>query len=983
MSLILICPVLIVIMEDSMMKKHFMIFLSAVAILVSCHKESIQEPVGEQQLADAHQVTIEAGILSKTILDGNSVMWEGSDEIALVFTHPSSAPHVNRTFVNNEPTQSTARAVFKGLIPNSVSPENGYNDLGYAVYPKEAITDDGKFSHSLPAEQTAKENGSFPSGCNLSSAALALSEMGEGGSTKTDFKNALSILRIALTPDVESVTLTGTAPLAGTAPLQMHYNASNQDDADNGRLLIDVNGSWAASSNSVTLKPANGSAFENRSYNILVWPGKQEGLTVTLKFRNLGEYEMTSSVSTLNPATFKPAKYYNINIVNSEEVLVEDITDRLSDIEQNLPDLDDVEADVAALLAQIQSVTLMTEYLDDAVYAPYGAFNNGMQKLDVALDYIVKPESAAEALVEAFRADPSIAKGILGYRKSTGFEVAGEMTVNDLVLSTAPFGKYVTASVSADIISKDFYDGKYGASVALQIKSGMSEILSDFANLVPEASNAISGSYLKDIPVISGSRVVIPFNFAVADASASYTLEVAGTENVSWATVNYNTDFRTGNLSVQLDPAKPVESQKVTLDLLVGSEVVSHVFTFVGSGSDIRFVDPGQIDYIGGDIALEIITTNINNYMLTCSGAGVTQSGNIFTFSENTGAQRTVTVECQATIPGVSLNFYKSITLTQKAVGTNLTRTYYYDGQKVVLNQANASGCSNYFNIVILGDGYQKKDLAVGGKFERSARSAMDSFFSIEPYKSFKNRFNVYMVTYRSNDEGTDIKSGNITKDTYFQSYCQGGGNTAAYVDNTDKVVNAVKSAVGSGDAQYYRSIAILLVNTDEQAGSTGYPFRDNKSGWDNGYASFAIAVLAANSTGTNGLVKHEACGHAFGRLADEYYSSGTTAASSNKTDLANWHAKGWYWNVNPSNTGNYYKFTNSAYSSSEVSFIEGGWGYQYGMYRPTQGGMMWGSTGVFNAPSRHAIYHRIITESEGVNAYSWSKFLGYDQINR
>ena len=46
-------------------------------------------------------------------------------------------------------------------------------------------------------------------------------------------------------------------------------------------------------------------------------------------------------------------------------------------------------------------------------------------------------------------------------------------------------------------------------------------------------------------------------------------------------------------------------------------------------------------------------------------------------------------------------------------------------------------------------------------------------------------------------------------------------------------------------------------------------------------------------------------------------------------------------------------------------------------------GGMMQGSTGVFNAPSRHAIYHRIITESEGQNAYSWSKFLSYDQKNR
>ena len=968
------------------MKRYFMVFLAAAAAMVSCHKEPVQGPQPDQpQYEDAREVTIEAGTLSKTVLAGDKVMWEGGDEIALIFHHSTDAPHVNKTFANEEKELTSDRAIFRGLVPNSVTVDNGYNDLGFAVYPKTAILEDGTFSHALPAEQEASADGSFASGLNLSSAALALSEMGEGGSTKTDFRSALSILRLNLTSDIKSVTLTGPAPLAGGAPLQMYYNAENAEDADNGRLLV-AEGQWSNPSNSVTLKPSDGaSVFTDGTYNILVWPGMQEGLTISVEFKNLGEYEKVSSISTSKPAIFKPAKYYKLNFANSEELVVEDITDRLEDVENNLPDLGEVEANVAALLAQVQSVTLMTEYLDNAVYAPYGTFNNGMQKLDVALDYIVKPESAAEALVEAFRADPSIAKGILGYRKSTGFEEAGEMTVNDLVLANAPFGKYVTASVSAGSISKDFYDGKYGASVALQIKSGKTEILSDFANLVPKAGSAISGSYLKNIPVIPGARVVIPFNFAVSDASASYTVKVASTENVDWATVNYNTDFRTGNLSVQINGAKAIGSQNVTLALTIGNgdnaEVISHTFTFVDSGSRIDFVDPGKMDYIGGQMTLDVTTQNIKNYMLSCSG--VSQSGNVFTFTENTGAERTVNVECQATISSVSLNFYKSITLTQKAYGTSLSKTYYTNGQKVVLNQATATGCSNYFNIVILGDGYQKKDLAVGGKFERSARSAMDSFFSVEPYKSFKDRFNVYMVAYESTDEGTDIKSSGVEKNTYFGTYCQGGGNTAAYVADTAPVINAVKAAAGSSDAQYYRSIAMLLVNTDENSGSTGYPYRDANSGFVNGYSSFAIAVLAANSTGTNGLVKHEAGGHAFGRLADEYYTNGKTVSSANKTDLSNWHAKGWYWNVNPSNSGNYYKFTNSAYSSSEVSYIEGAWGYQYGMYRPTEGGMMQGSTGVFNAPSRHAIYHRIITESEGANAYSWSKFLDYDQKNR
>ena len=48
------------------------------------------------------------------------------------------------------------------------------------------------------------------------------------------------------------------------------------------------------------------------------------------------------------------------------------------------------------------------------------------------------------------------------------------------------------------------------------------------------------------------------------------------------------------------------------------------------------------------------------------------------------------------------------------------------------------------------------------------------------------------MVAYESAEEGTDIRSAGVTKNTYFNSYCQGGGNTSAYVDGTDNVENAV-----------------------------------------------------------------------------------------------------------------------------------------------------------------------------------------------
>ena len=967
------------------MKRSFLIFLAAA--LVSCHKEPAQQPGPEPDPGPdptpqeyLREIAIEAGIISKTTLDGDKLMWEGGDEIAIVFHHSTEGPYVNRAFSNVEKEQSSEIAVFKGLVSSNISEENGYCELGYAVYPKTAVTEDGGYAHSLPVEQFATANGSYTSELNLMSASVSLSEMDEDTPVKADFNPALSTLQFELSSDVESITLTGTTPLAGAAPLKM---------GDDDRLEADVNGSWTDASNSVTLKPAAGfDTFEKGVYSMLVWPGNHEELTVTVAFRNLGEYVEALTVSSESSVALKPGKYYELAFKNKESLFITELAGKLDNIEGDIPSLDEVEGNISILLSQIQSVSLMTEYLNNAVYAHYTASANSFQRQDLSLDYVVRPESAAHALVDVFNADHSVVTALLGTTGPTGFDVIAESAVKNLIISElSGFGEIVTAVIDPSDISREFYEGKQSVSVALQIADGNTSLLSDFANLVPKAASTITGSYVKNIPVVPGAKVEIPFNYTVADPDATYSLVISEYKNVDGASLTYRDDFKSGYLTVYVNGTDPMTSQNVTVTMTVGegenSEMVSQQFTFVDSGSRIDFVDPGKVDYIGGDIVLDVTTQDISSYMLSCSGSGVSQSGNIFTFGENMGGERSVIVDCQATIPSVSLNFYKSITLTQKAYGTPLSKVYYTDGQKVVLNQADSPGCSDYFNIVILGDGYKKKDLAVGGKFERSARSAMDTFFAIEPYKTFKNRFNVYMASYESAEEGTDVRSAGIVKDTYFDTYCQGGGNTASYVSDATPVINAVKAVVGNGDAQYYRTIAIVLVNTDEQAGSTGYPFRGYKSGFVNGYASFAIAVLAANSTGTNGLVKHEAGGHAFGRLADEYYNSGSTATSSNKTDLSNWHAKGWYWNVNPSDSGNYYMFTNSAYSSSEVSFIEGGWGYGYGMYRSTQGGMMQSNTGVFNAPCRHAIYHRIITESEGASAYSWSKFLEYDQMNR
>lgn len=968
------------------MKKIYILFIALAALMFasSCQKD---EGGLKPQM---RKITVKAKMAAETkvALSGAQPQWENGDEIALVFPHESQSQASHVCALTTEIDELAAQAKFKGSLDKSVTTGNGYKAEGFAVYPRTAVDEEnGTLVFSLPAEQIAAETvnnfASFHKGANLTSGIVSLKKLVAVGVTDSYFKNACAVLRFTLAEEVASMTLTGTSNLAGQAPLLL--------DLD-GRLVIDSEADWSDDAKSVTLKPSNGDTFENGTlYNLLVWPGSHTALTLTVNYKGYGDVTKTTNLN----AEFKASKYYTLNFDASAEVLLEELDGALDETVGGLTEfegkLEAAESDVNALLAQVQSVTLMTEYLDNSVYAPYGVFSvGGLKPQPISLDYLVKPSTAAKALVEAFKLDNSIVSGLVGYTKSNGFEVAdNDLPVTNLVLTEVDgVGSIVTATVDMTGVSKDFYEGKFGASVALYVHSEEAklDIHSEFANLIPQNGTVFSCSYITNVPAIKGAQVSIPYTFTLADPSISPVTVTATGENVESTYATVNKASMSGNLTIAFSESHPLEEQKVTLELTVGTEVITKEFTFVDSGAYFEINDPGQIDYVGGDIIVGVTATGIKSFDLTASGTGISNTATLFTFEENTGGARTMTIGCNATIPSTSLTYYKSITVTQKQYGAQLTSKYYSNGDRIPLNNATAS-CSHYFNLVILGDGFTKKDLIEGGKFEQRARSAMDSFFGIEPYRSFKDRFNVLAVTFESNESGTDITDANTYRDTYFDSHGQNGSTGLSA--SRDKVIGVVKNTLGfSSDDTYYRTIVILLVNTDLNSGSTVYaePDRISKPGFVNGYASFAFACVAANSSGTNGLIKHEAGGHAFGRLADEYVLDAyknTTADSAKKAELDNWHTKGWYWNVTHNPSAGYYNFTNKFNTYPGVAYIEGAWNVAYGIYRPAEGGMMLTNSGNFNPVSRHAIYHRIITESEGVSAYSWEKFSQYDAINR
>lgn len=76
--------------------------------------------------------------------------------------------------------------------------------------------------------------------------------------------------------------------------------------------------------------------------------------------------------------------------------------------------------------------------------------------------------------------------------------------------------------------------------------------------------------------------------------------------------------------------------------------------------------------------------------------------------------------------------------------------------------------------------------------------------------------------------------------------------------------------------------------------------------------------------------------------------------------------------------------FLSDSRYSGQVGVYQGALTYQYGAYRPTDQSIMRHNIGGYNAPSREAIYKRIMQLSEDSGwEYDYETFVAYDAVNR
>ena len=278
---------------------------------------------------------------------------------------------------------------------------------------------------------------------------------------------------------------------------------------------------------------------------------------------------------------------------------------------------------------------------------------------------------------------------------------------------------------------------------------------------------------------------------------------------------------------------------------------------------------------------------------------------------------------------------------------------YQYGDGDLITHQTATVG--NGVNIVLMGDCFDAKDISEG-KYVKAMQDAYGYFFDIEPYKTYKEYFNVYSVVGMSADSG--MGTVNTIREARFGS--QYTLNEGVSPDFETVFAGACVAPINDDVAT---TLVILVENSYEYSGLCYI--------WGNGSA-VAICPMSSDPAPYDfqGLVHHEAGGHGFGKLADEYIYHNAFIQSCicdccDHTDAINaMKSYGFYTNI--ALTGDMHKVPWShmifdPQYSNTVDIYEGAHMHTRGVYRSEATSCMNNNIAYYNAISREAMVKRIM----------------------
>ena len=393
--------------------------------------------------------------------------------------------------------------------------------------------------------------------------------------------------------------------------------------------------------------------------------------------------------------------------------------------------------------------------------------------------------------------------------------------------------------------------------------------------------------------------------------------------------------------------------------------------------TELRYLSvlPSEIewDYRASNASIEVVTDQPSwTYSVTAIGdwltAEKTDTQLTLSAAEN---QRYETREATILIAAGGLN--ESVTVVQD----QSTAFRYSDKETVKLHSATVG---KGVNIIMMGDGYTVKDMNKGtGKYEQDMRKATETFFSVYPYNKYRDHFNVYMVAAISNREGISNESTGLMIDNKFKTVW--AGKSTLITCDDDIVVEYVDAISDLTTVNIHDLTVIMPINANIYAGTCNMWIAYQNFG--NG---FSISMCPIGNYFEE-IIMHEAGGHGFAKLADEYYANPTyyhpyeTIPDDDRDDINYVKKFGGYENIDL--YGDIILTSWKGFSDLSkyqiVGTFEGAYTYGKGIWRPEYNSCMNNNIPYFNAPSRWAQVRRI-KKLAGLD-YSFSQFLQDDII--
>ena len=299
----------------------------------------------------------------------------------------------------------------------------------------------------------------------------------------------------------------------------------------------------------------------------------------------------------------------------------------------------------------------------------------------------------------------------------------------------------------------------------------------------------------------------------------------------------------------------------------------------------------------------------------------------------------------------------------------------YKDGE-VSLYQAESAGAPKPIHLIFMGDGFIEEDYTEGGAFDQAVETAVNAFFSVEPYPTYKDYFRISTVAVYSQERGaTILRDMNTVKkqerNTAFSATLEGGTSTGTSC-NYDKVFSYAKKVPGVTEEYLENTTVFLLINVNAYAGTCMMEYNGR-----------SVSMCPMGKDSFEAVVSHEGGGHGFGRLLDEYRYTQSELPSDIKSQIKSWRSRDPYYGYNIDITGDRsqvhwaHYFDRPGYEA--VDMFEGACLYYYGAWRPEYISCMEDNRPYYNAPSREAIVRRIMKSSG--KTFNMDEFIAKDKV--